>query len=242
MKASPRQQQLLLDLQSLDNSIARLKKRRTQLPQRAELASMQGERAAAKDAFMAVQRDLDTQNAEIERLESDIEVVRQRIKRDNELSAVSSSPKEAQALQSELETLGRRQSELEDRELELMEANEQTQAVYDAVSGALAGVDGRRKAILDAIADAEAGIDRELSETVRDRAGLAAELQRDLLEHYEALRARIGIGAARLRGRISEASNMELAPAELADILAQPADELIYCPQSGAILVRVDED
>ncbi len=242
MKASPRQQQLLLDLQSLDNSIARLKKRRTQLPQRAELASMQGERAAAKDAFMAVQRDLDTQNAEIERLESDIEVVRQRIKRDNELSAVSSSPKEAQALQSELETLGRRQSELEDRELELMEANEQTQAVYDAVSGALAGVDGRRQAILDAIADAEAGIDRELSETVRDRAGLAAELQRDLLEHYEALRARIGIGAARLRGRISEASNMELAPAELADILAQPADELIYCPQSGAILVRVDED
>jgi len=242
MKASPRQQRLLLDLQALDNSLARLKKRRVQLPQRAELASMQGELTAAKEVFMAAQRELDTQNADIERLESDIEVVRQRIKRDHELSAASQSAKEAQALQAELETLGRRQSALEDRELELMEANEHSQSVYEAASAALASVDQRRGSIQAAIAEAEAEIDAELAAATRDRAGVAAELQRDLLEHYEALRARIGIGAARLRGRISEASNMELAPAELADILAVAADELVHCPQSGAILVRVDED
>lgn len=241
MKASPRQQRLLLDLQALDNSLARLKKQRTAIPQRAELAAMQGEQTAAKDAFMAVQRDLDTQNADIERLESDIEVVRQRIKRDNELSAVSNSVKEAQALQAELETLGRRQLELEDRELELMEANEQTQVVYQAASEALAGVDGRRTAILTAIAEAERGIDADLAAATRDRAGLAAEVQRDLLDHYEKLRARIGIGAARLRGRVSEASGMELAPAELSDILSVAPDQLVYCPQSGAILVRVAE-
>jgi hypothetical protein len=240
MKASPRQQRLLLDLQALDNSLARLKKQRNALPQRAELTAMQGERAAAKDAFMSLQRELDTQHADIARLESDIELVRQRIKRDNELSAASSSAKEAQALQAELEVLGRRQEELEDRELELMEVNEQTLAVYNAASEALAGVDGRRQTIIDAIRDAEAKIDTELATTAHDRAGLAAELQRDLLEHYESLRARIGIGAARLRGRVSEASNMELAPAELSDILAMAADELVHCPQSGAILVRDD--
>lgn len=242
MKASPRQQRLLLDLQLLDTSIARLKKRRTQLPQHAELQAMQGEQTAAKDVFMGMQREIDTQNTAIERLESDIDVVRQRIKRDHELSATSSSPREAQALQSELERLGRRQSELEDRELELMEANEKTQALYDSASAALQGVDGRRAVILAALAEAETEIDTELAGVVRDRAGLAAELQRDLLEHYEALRARIGIGAARLRGRISEASNMELAPGELNGILGTPPDELAYCPQSGAILVRIPED
>ena len=242
MKASPRQQRLLLDLQALDNSLARLKKQRGDLPQRAKLAAMQGERAAAKDAFMALQRELDTQNADIERLESDIELVRQRIKRDNELSAASSSVKEAQALQAELEVLARRQTELEERELELMEANEQTLAVYNAASEALAGVDGRRQTIIDAMGEAEAAIDAELATVTRDRAGLAAEVQRDLLEHYESLRARIGIGAARLRGRVSEASNMELAPAELSDILAMAPDELVHCPQSGAILVRVGDD
>lgn len=242
MKASPRQQRLLLDLQALDNTLARLKKRRVQLPQRAELAGMQGELSAAKDVFMAAQRELDTQNADIERLESDIEVVRQRIRRDNELSATSQSAKEAQALQAELETLGRRQSALEDRELELMEANELSQSVYDAASAALASVDNRRADVQAAIVAAEAEVDAELAATARDRAGLAAELQRDLLEHYEALRARIGIGAARLRGKISEASNMELAPAELTEILAVAPDELVHCPQSGAILVRVEDD
>ncbi len=241
MKASPRQQQLLLDLQDLDHALARLRRRRAQLPERAELEAMQGEAGAAREAFMTVQRELDTQQAEIERLESDIELVRQRIRRDDELIAASSSAKEAQALQSELETLRRRQGELEERELELMETSETTQARFDEASTALAGIDGRRQAILERIAVAEREIDAELATTVRDREGLAAEIQRDLLEHYEGLRSRIGIGAARLRGRISEASNMELAPAELSDILAAAPDELLHCPQSGAILVRVEE-
>ena len=239
MKASPRQQQLLLDLQELDNTIARLKRRRSQLPERAQLAAMQGEAVEAKDAFMAVQREIDAQQADIARLESDIELVAQRIKRDNDLLAVSSSSKEAQALQGELDTLQRRRGELEDRGLELMEANETTQARYDDASAVLAGVDERRGAILAAIADAEREIDRELAATVEERAGHAAEIQRELLGHYESLRSRLGVGVARLRGKVSEASNMELAPAELSDILAAAPDELLHCPQTGAILVRV---
>ncbi len=241
MKASQRQLHLLLDLQELDNQLARLKRRRTQLPQRAELAAMQGEYAKSKEEFMAVQRELDAQQADISRLESDVDLVSQRIARDNELIAKSSSPKEATALQGELDTLQRRRSELEDRELELMEANEATRARYEVASAVLAGVGERRGAILAAIAEAEQQIDSELAHTVRDREGLSAEVQRDLLQHYETLRARLGIGVARLRGKVSEASNMELAPAELSDILATPADELIYCPQTGAILVRVAE-
>lgn len=241
MKASPRQQLLLLSLQENDNLLARLKRRRTQLPERAELEKMQGEMTIAREVFMSMQRELDTQNAEIERIESDIDVVRQRIRRDDELIAVSHSAKEAQALQQELDTLHRRQGELEERELGLMEANEDTQTRFDAASEALATVDARRQAILDKIALAERDIDGEIATAHAERQGTAAELQRDLLEHYEALRARLGIGAARLRGKISEASNMELAPAELADILAAPADELVHCPQSGAILVRVPE-
>lgn len=116
MKASPRQQQLLLELQALDNTGPRLHRRSEQLPERAALTEMQGEAAAAKDAFMELQRELDGQTAEIARLESDIETVRARRHRDDEMLAVSTSPKEAQALQHELETLARRQSELEDRE------------------------------------------------------------------------------------------------------------------------------
>ncbi len=240
MKATPAQQQRLLDLQELDTTLARLRRRRTQLPERAELAGMQGELTAAKDAFMAVQRELDAQNAEISRFEDDVETVRARRRRDEELLAVSTSPKEAQALQDELDVLARRQSELEDRELELMEANEATQASYAEASQALASVDARRGELTGAIAAAEGGIDAELAQTAEARAGLAAEVQGDLLDLYERTRARGGVGAARLRGNVSEGSNMALAPAELSDIRAAAADEVVFCPQSGAILVRIE--
>ena len=240
MKATPAQQQRLLDLQELDTTLARLRRRRTQLPERAELAGMQGELTAAKDAFMAVQRELDAQNAEISRFEDDVETVRARRRRDEELLAVSTSPKEAQALQDELDVLARRQSELEDRERELMEANEATQASYAEASQALASVDARRGELTGAIAAAEGGIDAELAQTAEARAGLAAEVQGDLLDLYERTRARGGVGAARLRGNVSEGSNMALAPAELSDIRAAAADEVVFCPQSGAILVRIE--
>ncbi|WP_025132869.1 zinc ribbon domain-containing protein [Leucobacter sp. PH1c] len=242
MKASPRQQRLLLDLHDLDTTIARLRRKRATLPERAELDGLAGEIAESREQFMAAQRELDTLNAEIERVEADIALVAQRRARDEELLAVSTAPKEAQALQAELETLARRTSELEDRELVLMEQQEAAQAAFTAAEGVLGGVDARRAAIQDAIDTAEAQIDRELDASTRERGGLAAEIQRDLLGIYEELRGRIGIGAARLRGAVSEASNMALTPAELSDFNAAAPDELLFCPGTGAILVRVEED
>ena len=241
MKASPRQQHLLLDLQDLDNTLARLRRKRATLPERAELTGLSGEAEAAKTQLMAAQRELDSQNADLERIESDVALVQQRRDRDEQLLAASTSSKEAQSLQSELETLTRRQSELEDRELELMEVQERAQAAFAGAQELLRGVDERRTAIAATIADAESRIDRDIASNEDERAGVAAELQRDVLGLYEELRGRIGIGAARLRGNVSEASNMALAPAELSSIRAAAPDELVFCPGTGAILVRVDE-
>ena len=238
MKATPAQQQRLLELQQLDTALARLRRRRATLPEREQLAGLQGEAAAVKEAFMAVQRELDAQLADIARLEDDIETVRARRERDSALLAASTSPKEAQALQAEFETLARRQSELEDRELELMEENESTQERFEAASRDLESVDGRREEIRASIVEAEAGIDAELQTLEGERAGLSAEVSGDLLELYERTRARGGVGAARLRGNISEGSNMALTPAELSGIRSAAADEVVLCPQSGAILVR----
>ncbi|QIM18495.1 hypothetical protein G7066_07440 [Leucobacter coleopterorum] len=242
MKASTRQQRLLLDLQDLDNTLARLRRKRSTLPERAAIEGLGDETAAARDGFMRAQRGLDTLRVELDRIESDVATVQQRRDRDNEMLAVSTSSKEAQALQSELDTLARRQSELEDRELELMEAVEAAQASFAEAEAVLAGVDGRRAELQASLESAEQAIDSELAVNSKERGGVAAELQRDLLDLYESIRARAGIGAARLRGNVSEGSNMALAPAELSDIRATAPDEIVYCPGSGAILVRDFED
>lgn len=242
MKASPRQQRLLLDLQDLDNTLARLRRKRSTLAERTELEALRGDTASARDGFMQAQRELDTRRTELSRIEADVATVQQRRDRDNQMLSVSTSSKEAQSLQGELETLSRRQSELEDRELELMEVVEGVQAAFAAAEEVLAGVDERRAVIQGRLDDAEQRLDAEISSNTKEREGVAAELQRDVLGLYEELRGRIGIGAARLRGNVSEGSNMALAPAELSDIRATAPDEIVFCPGSGAILVRDFED
>ena len=242
MKASPRQQQLLLDLQDLDNAIARLKRQHQNLPERAELAGLSDEAETVKAAYLAAQRELDAQTTEVQRVETDVAMVEQRRARDEQLLSASTLPKEAQALQGELDVLTRRQSELEERELELLEAQEAAQTAFAAAEREFNAFDERRAAIQAALEAAEQRLAREIASNGEERAGLAAEIQRDIIAVYEDLRGRIGIGAARLRGNVSEASNMALAPAELADILAAAPDELVFCPGTGAILVRIADE
>lgn len=241
MKASPRQQLLLLDLQDLDTGTARLTRKRQQIPERAELESFAGEMSDVRERFMSAQRELDGLRADLERIESDVVTVAERRQRDERLLEVSTSSKEAQALQSELDTLAHRTAALEDRELELMESVEASETRFASAEAALTELNERRGTLQAAIEAAERAIDSDLARTAKERANVAAELQRDLLDLYESTRSRVGIGAARLRGNVSEASNMALAPGELSVIRAAAPDEIVFCPGTGAILVRVEE-
>ena len=242
MKASVRQQRVLLDIQSLDTEQVRLERRRAQLPERAELAAIAGETAAVRDRFMAAQRELEDRNVEIKRIESDIEVVAQRRARNSERMAVSTASKEAQSLQDEVDSLERRRLALEEQELEVMEAVEQAQPSFDAAANELAEIDRRRAELEQRLAVAEAHIARDLAAAAEQRSLLAAEVQRDLLDLYEDTRNRYGMGAARLRGNVSEGSNMALTDAELAGIRGGDPEEIVFCPGSGAILIRDFED
>ena len=242
MKASVRQQRVLLDIQSLDTEQVRLQRRRAQLPERAELAALTGETAAVRDRFMAAQRELEDRNVEIKRIESDIEVVAQRRARNTERMAVSTASKEAQSLQDEVDSLERRRLALEEQELEVMEAVEQAQPSFDAAANELAEIDRRRADLEQRLAVAEEHIARDLAAAAEQRSLLAAEVQRDLLDLYEDTRNRYGMGAARLRGNVSEGSNMALTDAELAGIRGGDPEEIVFCPGSGAILIRDFED
>jgi len=233
---------MLLELQRLDRTVLQLRRKGEQLPERVELAALEAEREAAKSSYMQAQRELDTRQLELGRIESDVELIRQREARDHQLMSVSTSSKEAVALQAELDTLSRRKSELEERQLEAMEVVESAEASFAQAEQVLAHIDERRSVILSRIEGAELEIAQELATTETERSHLADEIQGDLLALYERTRAQIGIGAARLRGNISEASNMALTPAEMVELNAAAPDDVIFCPGTGAILVRVDEE
>jgi uncharacterized protein len=173
-----------------------------------------------------------------------VEQVRARARRDQQRldAGAVGSARDLQSLQREIESLARRQAELEDVELEIMERLEECQNRAAALreeqvsaQAQLADVTARRDT-------ATAEIDQEVETLSAARAGLAGELPGELLALYDKLRAQFdGVGAAALRARRCEGCRLELNTVELARISAAAPEEVLRCEECRRILVRTPE-
>ena len=116
MKASPQTQLRLLELADLDAELARLDHRRRGLPEVAELARLEARASELKDALVVTETELGDLTREQSRAERDVEQVRTRIEKDRaRLDAGQvSAARELASLQSEIESLHRRQGDLEE--------------------------------------------------------------------------------------------------------------------------------
>ena len=83
-----------------------------------------------------------------------------------------------------------------------------------------------------------ADIDHHRRVHVSRREEIAAELNPDLLALYERQRSGGGPGAALLQGGRCGACRIEIDRGELARISAATDDEVLRCPECGAILLR----
>lgn len=239
MKAEVAQQRSLLEVAELDAELAKMDHRVGHLPERAERERIQSEQVAAGDRLGALQIALADLNTEVARFESEIDGVRQREDRDRSLLQTVADSKQLTELQHELETLQRRQSSLEDSLLEVMERREELQAQLDAettTADALQAELAGAEQALDAVR-AEIDAARRVNASRRDE--LTAALDPALSALYERQRAGGGPGAGPLLGRRCGACRLEIDRGEMARISAAPEDELVRCPECGAILLRV---
>ncbi|MDO4241886.1 MAG: hypothetical protein Q4C71_05075 [Microbacteriaceae bacterium] len=242
MKASIAQQQLLLKLAEIDTRVARARRALTELPQEKALQELDKTAQPLRAALLVAQRDAEGVQDEMRRLQSDLEMVEARSKRNAELLANATDSSLAGSLSAEEASLKRRAEKLETSQLELMENEERTSAALANAEKDLAAIDEKRAALVAEMQADKAKLEAELADILAERDGQAAEITGDLLAEYEQIRAHSGIGAARIYRGVSEASNMKLSPGELATINETAPDELVYCPLTGAILVRVPED
>lgn len=240
MKADTAAQLRLLDLAEVDGELTRLAHRRRTLPEHAELAEAESAVRTAKDALVESETAAGDLDRDLRRLERDVEAVRARTERDRALLATAGA-RQAVDLQHELDTLARRQTVLEDEQLDIMERREalgidveHAAAALAAAERALADVTARREAELADVDAAEAG-------RARARAGIVATLPADLLTAYERKLAQRGTGAAMLRERRCQACRLELDRTALSALRNAPADEVVGCEECGVILVRTAE-
>lgn len=240
MKAEVVQQRSLLELAELDAELSRIDHRAKKLPTQQQLEEAQSAHREANDRLAAVQIALEDLDGQVAKFESEIDAVRQREDRDRSmLSAGSVDAKQLTELQHELETLERRQFSLEDSLLEVMERREELQSQQTAE---LADIDELQNKLTEAqrACDEErAEIDRLRHQSISRRDELVAALDADLVALYERQRARGGAGAGPLLGRRCGACRIEIDRGELARISAAADDEVLRCPECGAILLRV---
>ncbi|KXC06731.1 zinc ribbon domain-containing protein [Microbacterium hominis] len=240
MKSRPADQQLLLELATLDAAIQHAEHARRNPEQAGRVQELLAQRQAQSAELTTLLGARDDVNAELARLESDVALVEARVARDRERLAASANAKEAQGLEHELASLAKRKSDLEDAELELMERLEAAEAAVAAQEAAIAAVNEEGGRLSAAAKESVAAATARGEAATRDRAAIAARVPADLLALYERLSAR-GVGAGLLRRRTCEGCNMVLAGTDLQTIRQAADDDVVQCPECGGILVRTDE-
>lgn len=244
MDAEPEVQLRLLDLQALDTALDRLVARRRSLPEHEEIRSLGAQLSGLSADLVTAQtegRDLGRAQA---KLEGEVDAVRSRAARDQSRldSGAISSSRELENLQSEIASLSRRQGDLEDQLLELMESAETAQSTVDRLESEQAKATADRAAAEQRRDAALSAIDAEAEEKSRERAALAAELPADLVALYEKVRASSGgVGAAALVRRRCEGCHLEVGGSELREIAALPPQRVYRHEDCRRILVRTQD-
>ena len=241
MKASPEAQLRLLELADIDAELGRIEHRRRGLPEHAEVVRLEARDTELRDSIAALTAQISDLRREQAKAEADVEQVRSRIDRDRQRldSGKVSTPRELENLQSEVQSLQRRQSDLEEVVLDVMERFEGGQASLDQAAAERERL-GTELASVTAARDlALAELAEQLSKAADRRIEVTATLAADLLDLYDKLRTQHGgVGAAALRHRSCQGCNLAMNTVDLNAIRAAPDDEVLRCEECRRILVR----
>lgn len=237
MKASEAQQADLLGLATLDQDIARSKAAIKNLSSGAQFSELRAAQRELAAKLINARNALDTVELELKRSETDLSLVEQRIAKDLSRLNITTNSKDAQGIQSELESLNRRKSDLEDIELAILDEKDAAAAVFATVASDKAAID-------DELSAGEARNEAEIMKLrsgldlmTNDRAQQASRIPTELLELFEKKAAR-GVPAARLIGRECGACRISLGASAFNEVESLPHDEIATCPECQAILIR----
>ena len=244
VKASPEAQLRLLELADLDAELGRLEHRRRSLPEHAELSQLEQRDRELRDEIATLEAREGDLRREQAKADADVEQVRARVGRDRtRLDAGQvNSPRELENLQSEIESLLRRQSDLEDVELDVMERLEAAQGRLKEAGAERAAIGTDAAAVAARRDGALAEIAEQSQSAAARRDAVVGQEPADLLDLYERLRAQHGgVGAAALRRGQCQGCHLSLNTVDLNAIRAAGDDDVLRCEECRRILVRTDE-
>lgn len=240
MKASPSDQQAILEVQLLDDQLASLRQREEKLPEAIALNSVIIKRNNVRDLRIAAETECTDVKRELARAEGDVEQIVTRINRDEaRLSSGTGTPKELEQTQHELVTLNARRAELEEVELTIM-------VTVEGINARIAELSAEEARLAAEIADLEIAKENALTVIINERTAVSAQreaISAPISDELKKLYAKLaednnGNGAAALVGNECKGCHLTINTTEVGRIATLPADEVVRCEQCRCILVR----
>lgn len=237
MKIDKAGQSALLKLSQVDLEIEQIKTEISKAINSKELSEASGKLSEISGEVLAARTHFENLKMEARKADDNLHLVEERIVRDLERLNTTSSSKDAQAMQSEVESLTRRKSDLEEVELEVLERLEESEKLLEVVST-------KREQLSKEVSSLQEQIQAQVDELksrgrklTADREILVSKVSEEILVRYQNLAAK-QIAVGQVENRACSACRMGLTASTI-DLLASLAeDEIGNCPECLAMIVR----
>jgi len=237
MNISAEQSAALAKLADIDEEIASLKHQIGQLVSGAALEKVRADLMRASTTVTELRHRSEDIEAQLTRADADLELVKARIKRDTEMMNSTSSHKEIEGHQRELAVLAGRATELEETELALLAELEAFQKDMVKESAVRESWQSELHALESSLNDKIEALKVQGRKQSADRQIVAPKVGDELLEIY-AKKAQRGTPVGRISGRECTACRMSLTATDFDRVISAPHDQVVYCPECQAILIR----
>lgn len=229
----------LFDLQQVDLLIDQARHALDHLVERDLHGQRQHDVARIRSQRDDIRREQQAQESDLAAIEHEsAEVDTHRARLEAQLKTVI-APREAEALQHEIQTLSMRRSDLDDRGLELLEAatraDERLIELLQAENDAVEAENRARTDLERAVSMMEAEIGR-LQDRRREATAILAP--GDLDDYEQRRKSNGGIAVAEIKHGVCGGCHMDISISELDAIKRLPSDVAAECPNCTRLLVR----
>lgn len=230
--------QPLLELQKIDTALSQLVHRQANLDERKVLAAAKAALVASQGENARLTAELTASKDEISSLESANKNCEAQIAKYSQQLKTVIAPREAEALQHEIETVRTERSANDDKELQLLETSEnlemQLRLTAEQINELSAGVASATAALNEALKICE----DEKKSLDEKRHGVASAIDSKLIKLYDVKRTkRTTAAVADLHGSKCQSCHLDLSVVELSALKKLGAEDFAECPNCDCYLV-----
>jgi predicted nucleic acid-binding Zn-ribbon protein len=230
--------QFLLELQKIDTALSQLVHRQANLDERKVLAAAKAALIACQGENAKTNNELVSAKTEITNLETaNKKCEAQIVKYSQQLKTVI-APREAEALQHEIETVRAERSANDDKELLLLETSERLEQHLQQLAQKIIAQSLAVATATEALNEALKICDSQKKSLDEKRLAVAGAIDSKLIKLYDVKRTkRTTPAVADLHGSKCQSCHLDLSVVELSALKKLGADELAECPNCDCYLV-----